>query len=264
MNIYRLKVNFLICFVVLALCACATMSPIPVDAVKKKRVVVSSVAASNIHQKNAGFTVFGNESATHRVVDWALDTDLGERLTTAIRAAGVPASHILISASELPQITDPNTVAGVGFDLKGSWSGSREAFKLIGKKTGAQILVLLAPSQSGDYMQMTNQILRGLGAYTRTFNGKATFGVVHAFMQVVMIDLTDGVVLNFSPLTNAPPTAVGAALQRGQPTILVDPELYRIPFASLTVDQMSEVKSKFSAAVGNTDIRRTVERLFAP
>ena len=264
MSKYRLKFVSLMGFVALVLNGCATMSPMSVDAIKSKRVVVSSVAASILNQKNVGFTVFGNESSAHSVAHWGLDADLGERLAEAVRSRGVPVSHVLIGASELPRITEPNSIAGVGFDLKGTWGGSSDAFKTIGKKTGAHVLVLLAPSQSGDYIQMTNQIFRGLGIYTRTFNEKPRFGVAHAFMQVVTIDLIQGTVLNFSPLTEAPPTAVGAALQRGQPTIFVDPQLYRTHFDTLTAEQMSEVKSKFSALVRDSHIRATVERIFTP
>jgi len=176
---------------ILLLPGCATV-PSSVDSAALaaiKRVAVVSVAGRDLVQQHVGTTMFNNTVRTHNVSYWGLDEHWEELMFDSVAAAGsfepVRANVDQTTLDALAAVNNPSA----GFMLSTqAWTAAQESLQALASQSGANAILLLVRAAVGDYLGNTNQVLKGLGIYTRGFFGSTQTASLHLVADLYLID----------------------------------------------------------------------------
>lgn len=207
-----------------------------------QRVGVLSVAGAYLTQMNVGITVFGNEQTEVDVSDWKLDQNFADAMASTLREK---TSLEVVVVAAVPEgirfAFRPSSLSHVALDLDSRWGQAEEPFRRIATENNVEALVVLVPNTSGDYFNLTNQIIRGFGIYTRSFGDRTSSAALHLISRVVVISGKTGKVIGHIPVSSVQPTIPGGPHQRGQPSTGIPATLARTPLTVMTPAEKDKV-----------------------
>lgn len=262
------NINRIISLIFTALAAavlvgCATTAAIDPKSEGLRKIGVVSVAGAYLTQMNVGFTALGNENVSSDISIWKLDDKYASIVADAVqKSTRIDTVAINAGADLLKPMFNPSSLQHVAFDLDARWSQAQEKLKSIAKENGVDALVLLSPMTSGDYFSLSNQILQGLGIYTRSLGNRKEVSKLHLICRLVVISGKTGKPIGHVPVSLVQPTIPGGPHQRGQPSIDISDAIARINFSSMTATQKTELWNLALAIPLEAAVMASVPQLF--
>jgi hypothetical protein len=248
-----------------ALAGCATTASIDPKARTFQRVGVLSVAGTHLTRMNVGITVFGNEREELDVSDWNLDQAFARTVAEALREKTSLDVVVLGPAPEsLKSVFRSSSLGHVAVDMDSRWGQAEEPFRALASANNVDALVVLVPRTSGDYFNLTNQILRGFGIYTRSLGERTQTAVLHLISRVVVVSGKTGKVIGHVPVSSVQPTIPGGPHQRGQPSTWMPDLLARTPLIEMTEAQKGKVRELALTLPLKSAMEATVPELLPP
>ena len=226
--------------IAIVVAGCGTASYIDSKERTFQRVGVLSVSGAYLAQMNVGITVFGNEKAEFDVAEWKLDPLYATALAAALRSKSALQPVVLENVpAQLGSAFKPSTLTNEALSADSQWEQSAPMFRKLVADNHVDALVLLTPAVSNDFLGNSNQVIRGLGIYTRSLGSITRIPTLHLACNVVVVS-ADGKVV-------ARHRVRSAEWPHGGPKLPLSPEAARTPFDSMTPEQKSEVRAKAEA-----------------
>lgn len=152
------------------LVGCAnTVDRVPPDAAARlKKIGVVSVAANSFSRQYVGVTVFGNELEHKDIKEWGLNAIYEERLASAVeKAFGATAVRSSQPAADFSRLHDLNGPWPALAFFTPNWGAIEGATRTYCAATGVDAVLVAGRVKTGDVFGRTNQVVEGLGIYTR-------------------------------------------------------------------------------------------------
>lgn len=254
MSTCSLRLLLLTVLSLLAACAGTPAKTSPQQNAAIQRIGVISLAGDILVRKHVGFTVFTNSEAEDDIGSWQLDALLSSRVADAIQSS--------FGKTTVTPAFDKSAMLHV-YDLNGPWDApifhspnwehvqaTLQSTAAINKLDG---FVIILRDETDDFIDHTNQSLRGFGTYTHGF----TSPQVYACLSVHVLNAA-GV-----PIASTVVRSPGGWIRK-PPHADVPKAIANARLSALSPQDEMQLRNSVSSLVSAPMITDAVQSLFNP
>lgn len=155
------------------------------DKAKIKTVAVVSLIGEKFHRVHVGFMVLNHRYSEHAIDDWKLDDNAESLASGLLTRAGYQAVPLTVDRRALLKVHTSQDHKPLDFDLV------RDELRAATAKQPVDAIVVLTKFRGEDAISNSNQLLEGVGLYSRGFGQRVQVIAPYAWYAVTVLDGKD-------------------------------------------------------------------------